>query len=342
MVGIRDIAKMAKVSTATVSRVLNNDPDFRVSEETRNKVLQIAKRYNYQVDKIKLFEGGLGNRLAIFTRSRADEKKSDLFYEKLKDNVIYFASTAGFHLDIHYLRETDFDSLRSDYLAVINLGNISQAGIDLLRRLSSNLIFVNSAPNDKLYDAVIPNLNQAMVDVVEHLISAGFQRIGFIGGETNQWNPDGQDIVIDNHRYLTFIKMMTRFKLYQEEDVYLGKFSVEEGYRLMMEAIDSHRPLPQAFIVASDELALGAVKALNEEGIAIPDQVALFSFNNSEIAKYSSVPLSSVDIPNKELARTAIDLVKSRQGGRTIPHKVIVPTSLVVRESSRPNKREGD
>jgi len=95
------------------------------------------------------------------------------------------------------------------------------------------------------------------------------------------------------------------------------------------------RDLPSAFFVASDLMAMATLSALYDNGIAVPDEVAVIGLSNIEMSKYSNPPLSTIDVPTKELGIVAVDLLLDRiDGNALLPQKVLLPTNVIVRSST--------
>ncbi|MFT8406555.1 MAG: substrate-binding domain-containing protein, partial [Liquorilactobacillus nagelii] len=133
--------------------------------------------------------------------------------------------------------------------------------------------------------------------------------------------------------------------LYKSKYVYVGKFSVESGYQMMKQAIkDLQEKLPHAFFAANDSIAVGALRALNEAGISVPDRVSMVAFNDTSIAKYVSPSLSCVRVDTEEMGRTGLmmleELYQTKNKVKRSPRKVTIGTSLVFRESSFQKKTD--
>lgn len=116
------------------------------------------------------------------------------------------------------------------------------------------------------------------------------------------------------------------------EDIYIGEYTMSHGYELMKKAIKK-KNVPKAFFVASDPMAIGALRALQEAGLSVPSDVALVAFDDIEAARFSSPPLSTVKVYTKEMGQTGVKLLMDRINGRNLPIKVTIPTSLVIRQS---------
>ena len=124
----------------------------------------------------------------------------------------------------------------------------------------------------------------------------------------------------------------------EPEHVLVGEYSMHEGFRLMKEAIKGGS-LPDAFFIASDSMAIGALKALQEAGLQVPRDTAIVSFNGIDEAEYASTPLSTVKVYTEEMGRTGVKLLLDRLNGRTVPLAVTLPTSLIVRQSCGSQER---
>jgi len=116
----------------------------------------------------------------------------------------------------------------------------------------------------------------------------------------------------------------------------MGSFSVSDGYELMKQAIAEHKDqLPSAFFLGNDSMAIGALKALHEAQISVPDQVSVIGVNDISVSKYLHPPLSTVEIFTEVMGETAVDLLLERLDDRKISKQVILSTKLIIRESSK-------
>ncbi len=138
-------------------------------------------------------------------------------------------------------------------------------------------------------------------------------------------------------RLLAFKNYLTKKQLYQEKYVKIGNFSSESGYSMMKELIENlGEQLPTAFFMASDALAVGALRALQEADIPVPDRVSLIAFNDTSIAKYVYPPLSTVTVFTEEMGRQGLQLLHEefQHAELTIPRMVTLATTLTLRKSS--------
>ena len=123
-------------------------------------------------------------------------------------------------------------------------------------------------------------------------------------------------------------------------DRYIGeKFTRAVGYELAQKAIQSGQ-LPEAFLIGADPMAMGVYRAFSEAGIRIGKDIRMISIDNIEDTEYLSPPLTTVMIQAYQMGRCAVDLLEQRLAGRTVPVKVVLPASLVVRESCRKENKK--
>lgn len=142
-------------------------------------------------------------------------------------------------------------------------------------------------------------------------------------------------VTVDNRKQL-FIDIMKKHNLYNPDYVYNGnKISFGEGYRLINEVTKSGH-VPTAFFIANDTMATGALRALYEAKIHVPNDISIIGFNDLPTSKYLIPTLTTVKVPMIFMAETAIELLQERiYKERALPKKVLVPSELVIRKSCR-------
>jgi LacI family transcriptional regulator len=151
--------------------------------------------------------------------------------------------------------------------------------------------------------------------MVDYFVEKGHKRIGFIGGSDRNIDTGKPSMDI---REWSFRQSAAYYGYLNEEYIFISeRFTVDDGYRMGKELLKKEI-LPTALCVASDTLAVGVLQALNEGNIQIPEQVAVFSINDVNIAKYLSPPLTTIHIDIPCICETALDLLRNRvlYGGR--------------------------
>lgn len=340
MATLKDIAQQAHVSVSTVSRVLNYDATLSVSDDTRSNILRIADELNYQKSKkaatsLSPLEPKIRGRILIVTWYSSLQELEDPYYLSIRLGIEEECKNQQLQI-IETLHLSGVDSLpqqRYDADGVIAIGKFSQTQIDFLETLAPQLVFVDSNPNPQKFTSVVADLAGATTLVLKHLLDLGHTHIGFIGGR-DFVGEQQQLLAIDDIREQTFTEFMRLKQRFHAEDVYIGKFHVSDGYSLMKTAIAKGN-LPTAFFIASDSMAIGALKALHEAGIAVPEQVSLFGFNNIATSEFSQPALSTVHLHTHDLGRYGVKMLSERlrDTHMVLPVQMILPTELIMRDS---------
>jgi len=220
-----------------------------------------------------------------------------------------------------------------DVDAVIAIGKFSDEQVQTLSQLTGNLVFVDQDQLGHGYDSVVTDFDVAVQQVVDYFWQHDQHEIGLICGSES--TTDGKLDVLDP-RYTAYCRDLQERGAFDPKLVFTGDYTSESGYEQMQAAVTRlGAKLPHAFFVSNDPMAAGALKALRENEIAVPDRVSLFSFNDTTIAKYVFPELSSVHVNTEMLGAEAADLVADRlQTGRQTPQRVTIGTELIVREST--------
>lgn len=336
MATIKDIASRSNFSSATVSRVLNNDEKLSVSFETRKHILDIARELGYKTLQERKGERLKGNdtgpKVGILLSLSVEEEQNDSYFLSIRRGIERECVKQGFTAtELLRLSNLSYDQISSDLENLIVIGRINPEIPESFNNRLKNIIYINNCQAEDQFDSVVIDFEKATRSAVEHLLNQGFQRIGFIGGkETEYYNNVKQEI--EDTRMTSFQSIMKDSGLYDEQSVLIGEFSMKSGYDQMKLAIEKG-DLPEAFFIASDGMAIGALRALQEANVSIPDDVAIVSFNDIEMAQFASVPLTSVKVFTEEMGRIGVKMMAERLGGRELPLKVTVPTRLVIRDS---------
>ncbi|WP_163539984.1 LacI family DNA-binding transcriptional regulator [Gracilibacillus sp. YIM 98692] len=335
MATIKDIAAQSKVSPATVSRVLNHDETLSVSEETRQRVMEAAQRLNYQTKRVKKKKNKkeINYKVGIFLCQTIEEELSDPYYLSIRQGVESECDRLGIETtEIYRIQNFQMSKLNVDLDGLIVIGKLNKEVVESLHQKISHFTYIDYSPDPKKYDSVVIDFQQSTNRALDHLLDLGYQQIGFIGAQHGEHTKGNEMRYFEDERHTVFKEKLTELGKYIEDQVFIGEFTMTDGYRLMKESITQGN-VPEAFFIASDPMAVGALRALQEEGIRVPDDVAIVSFDNVEMAKFASCPLTTVHVRTKYMGNIGVKLLVERLQGREIPLKVTVPTDFVVRES---------
>ncbi|WP_409273439.1 LacI family DNA-binding transcriptional regulator [Neobacillus sp. SCS-31] len=328
MATIKDIAKKARVSIATVSRVLNYDPSLSVSDETKKRIFEAAEELSYKKRGTKKFSS---TKIAIIHWYTEIEELNDLYYMSIRLGIEKRCKQHGISIEKYFL--DDIDELKKpDIMGIIAIGKFSEKQVNLLDSITGNIVFVDSSPSDEKFDSIVIDFKAATKRVLDYIIAKGHTEIGYIGGRETFKD---QTAEIADEREITFRSYMKELGLFKEDAFYIGAFKVESGHELMAKAIKDHGSrLPTAFFTGNDSIAIGAMRALHEAGIDVPGRVSVIGVNDISISKYIHPPLSTVKIYTELMGETAVDTLVERLDGRTVAKKVYIATKLVLRKSS--------
>ena len=276
MATIKEIAEIVGVSSAAVSRVLNYDEGISVSEETREAIFATAEKIGY---KKKVIYPKIENVALLYFTDNEDELE-DVFYRGVREEVIKQAKKMNIRLQI-YDRRDGMSVIPRDLNAFIAVGWLTRKEINQLYKICPRGVFIGTSPDEKLFDAVRPNMDSFVTQMVDYFVEKGHKKIGFIGGSDRNIDTGKPSMDI---REWSFRQSVAYYHCLEEEYILISeKFTVDEGYRMGKELLKKSS-LPTALCIASDTLAVGVLQALNEKGIQVPEQMAVFSINDVNIA----------------------------------------------------------
>lgn len=332
MATVKEIAQKSGYSPATVSRLLNNDPNLSITADTKNKILEIANKLGYWKDHQ---EKRIRPTIALLYRVNHQEQLQDEYFTSLKQALISTVEQEALKMKTFYDIDDliDHASLFQGFIGV-GAGPIEDAKLRQLHKMLPNGVFVDTNPAPELFDSIRPNLTLTVKNAIDLFIDNGHKKIGFIGGAGQKHNHiqenDARAVAFAN-----YIKARKRDAQYMFVE---GQFSVENGYKLGKQVLAKCKDdLPDAFLIASDTLAVGVLQAFNEENVNIPQDTAILSINNSNIVKYVSPPLSSYNIDQQEMIDMALNMLTNLIINHERAHiDVNMNTNLVVRKSFVP------
>lgn len=327
MATIRDIAKLAGVSPATVSRVLNYDQELSVAQETKQRIFEVAEELNYTKHKRANKIGKAVIRLVQWYDEA--EELADLYYLSIRLGIEKKAE----ELNIQVRRETLNELSDIQVSGTIALGKFDAEQIRQLKEIDENLLFVDFDGMSLGLNSMVVDFDQSVDLVIDHFIRHGHQKIGILSGEEktkHNFQP------IEDPRLLAFKLKMKQINLYRPEFTLTAAFSMEGGKKAMVDFLSKTQELPNALFASSDALAVGAMQAIQSAGLRIPEDISVIGFNDVSVAKYVSPALTTIKVETEwmgELAvSTILDLAKEFS---PVPRKIMLGTKLIQRESTK-------
>lgn len=335
MATIKDIANEAGVSISAVSRILNLDKTLNVSEETRKKVLNIAESMNYvtikqRKNKLKSYNIG------IVCSFNQDKELSDPYFLSIRMAIEKKCTEKNIEFKSLYINSFSKEVISSykNLDGIIAIGIFNDYEINVLKEVFSSIIFIDSSPEEWEFDSVVVDLKYGAKKALEYLYSLGHRDIGYIGAKVLPHNGDDKNELI-NYREATYNSFMHNINNFKEEWVFKGRFTPEDGYILMKEALRL-KEIPTAFFIASDPMAIGAYKAIDEEGYSIPDDISIVGFDDIATAQYLSPSLTTVKVFTDYMGETALNTLMERiKDERVLSKKIVLPVKLIIRDSCK-------
>jgi LacI family transcriptional regulator len=325
---IRDVAREAGVSVATVSRVLNNSGPVR--SETRVRITQVASRLNYTPNSAAR---SLSTRQTSTVGVLLPDLYGEFFSEVIRgiDQVV---QAEGWHLLVsssHNERSAIEAALRVmrgrvDGLLVMSPDLDAQA-------LTSNLperlpvVLLNCEVDARTWDTINIDNYAGAYAMARHLVWLGHRRIGLVTGPAR--NHDARERLRGCLAALAAAGLESR-----AEERAAGDFSEASGHAAALRLLELE-PRPTAIFAMNDSMAIGAVSALRERGVAVPADVSVVGFDDIPIARYVSPPLTTVRVSIPTLGERAtqrlFEVLKCGGGQQRVQE--LLPTELVVRNS---------
>ncbi|WP_046175556.1 LacI family DNA-binding transcriptional regulator [Domibacillus indicus] len=330
MATIKDIAEQAGVSIATVSRVLNYDPRLSVSADTKQKIFEAAEQLDYK--RKRPAKKSVQDTVALVHWYTEEEELNDLYYRSIRLGIESGCQEHGLTVQKMLYSELNSNE-KSSIKGIIAVGKYSEAQVEKLSEWSKRIVFVDFSPENEAFDSVLTNFSKVTEKALDYLWETGARRIGYIGGREQFQDKSG---LVADKREQTYKRYMIDKKAFHEEDMLVGTYSADEGYAMMKSCIEQRgTELPEAFFSASDTLAIGALRALNEAGIAVPGRVSLISVNDISVSKYVYPPLTTMKIHTEFMGETAAGLLAEQLKEDRIPKKVVLPSELIVRGTTK-------
>jgi len=335
---IGDIAKLAGVSRATVSGVLNNSPT--VGAKTRKKVLAIIDEHNFKPNEVAralaLNQTGLIG-LIVKDISNPLYNKIALGVEEVCDEHGYSMIISNTHVD--YDRQIKNINIlkrrRVDGLIIFPLQRMTELD-DFHTMVKEKYPFVLLAELPEVSADIIRADDQTgSFNATTHLIKLGRRKIAYISGPVN---------ALASTRRLNGYKqaLLDNNLEFDERLVLHGGWRNIDGYNTGLDLVAGNSDLPDAVCCYNDSVANGFIRALIESGKRVPEDVAVIGVDDSHVSSYLETSLTTVAQPTKKIGRMAAEMLINRIKNKTkkyVPQKILIETQLMIRETCGANKK---
>ena len=327
---LEKIAAIAKVSRSTVSRVINDDPD--VSEKTRIRVKQVIEQINYQPNRIaRSLAGGRTGVIGLMVPMRVSALFTDPFFSIIIQGVCSACNRLDRYVMLwlgepEYERRTVRPFLQNHILDGVIIASmlIDDPVLEALIEGDLPFILIGRYPVNSDVSYVDVDNQNAAFEMVSHLVRIGYRRIAMITGPLN--------MIAGYDRLEGYKNAMRAYGLPVDEGMIAkGDFTEQGGYFAMQQLLPRK---PEVVFAASDTMAFGALRAIKDAGLKVPEDMGIVGFDDMPFAINTDPPLTTIRQPIQRsgeiAAQTLIDMIDHPN---TAHHHIILPTELVIRSS---------
>ncbi|URN96760.1 MAG: LacI family transcriptional regulator [Candidatus Pristimantibacillus lignocellulolyticus] len=328
---IKTIAEMAGVSISTVSKIINNYDD--VSQKTKEKVLEIMKQTGYAPsNSAKTLATKKSNLIGVVFAGELNIDFTHPFFVEVLNSFKKQMGILGY--DLLFFSNVKFHA-EGDYVArckhfqvdgcIVIAGQEVEAAIYELDQSNIPCIGVDLVLEGQHSGYIMSDNYKASSKVVEHFYLMGYRELGFIGSDYSE---------ISNSRKMGYIDAIKGFGLPLKEEWFDNgeDFFEDSGFRAMETMIQSGS-LPRAIFAASDLLAIGAIRALQKNGLRIPEDVAIVGCDDISVCQYTTPTITTVRQNKERLGKLAAHMLFDIINKQAMASSVLLESELTVRES---------
>jgi DNA-binding LacI/PurR family transcriptional regulator len=338
MSGIKDVAREAGVSTATVSHVINNTR--YVSDEVRARVMRAIEQCRYYPNAhARTLASGRSRIIGLVISDIANP-----FFPELVKSIEAAAFERGYDI---VLSNTNYDTERTSHYVrrfierkvagvAVMTSEMDRKLVEELARREVPVVFLDVGETGLHMNNLRVDYDQGIEQAILHLVALGHRRIAFIGGATN--------LRSSKRRLEAFRQTMQQLFPDAPELVFYGNLKIEGGRRAASEILATHPAnLPTAVVAANDLTAIGAISEFRAAGLQVPRDMSVVGFDDIAFAALNEPALTTVNLPRDELGRRAVEvLIKSLEDARQEGVEIRIPTNLIVRQSTAPARIQPD
>lgn len=322
-VTVNDLAKVSGYSQPTVSRALNNSD--LISTEVKQKIQALARKMNYRPNIAAKSLAGQKTGIIGFYIFQMEHAMHPTLSQVLQ-GATKVAAQEGYNLLMVLTGEGSGKGEISarNYLdgIIIPTQETTDYEIQQLEEQGIPFVLVNRKVNENQFVANI-DYEKVALEIIGHLASMGHRRVAYLSGPEEFWI---------NRALLSGYRQASERLLGGLQLIRFGEWSEEEGYRLANELLELPDP-PTAFF-GEDFLIVGALRAIKEKQLRVPEDIALVGINDVPLIASLDPPLSSVRLPMDKLGEEAAKLLIKIISGQKDKQEIFLPGELIVRESS--------
>ncbi|MBN1439258.1 MAG: LacI family DNA-binding transcriptional regulator [Anaerolineales bacterium] len=328
---IEEVAKLSGVSRSTVSRVINNDP--HVKESTRARVLEVIRQVNFRPNAVaRGLASGRTRIIGLIFPTAQSSLFTDPYYPGLVQGITAACNASDYSVML-WLASQEQERSKINQVAsnsildgvIIASYLIDDPILESLTKSKVPFLLIGRHPSKSDLNYIDSDNMRGAREAVVYLLQLGRRRIATITGPKN--------MIAGIDRQEGYERAFRERGLTPDPELVVeGDFTESGGYNAMMRLIPR---TPDAVFVASDAMALGALRALNEAGQRVPEDVALVGFDDLPSAAHLDPPLTTVRQNIQRMGQLAAEtLIQIIAEGAAPPHRLVLPTELVIRAST--------
>ncbi|MCL5071040.1 MAG: LacI family transcriptional regulator [Actinobacteria bacterium] len=335
VITIKDIAKEAGVSIGTVSKFFNKRSV--VSEKLSAQIQKVISKHNYRINiSASSLRGKITKMIGVIIPD-----SSSLHFSFVIKEIEKLAHEFGYSVVVCN-SDNNFDA-EVEYMNVLKSRNIdgliiipSEENIRILEGLDlekTPVVLINRRIKNSNVDFVNIDMYDALIKAINYLVELKHKKIALMIREVN--------LAQSKERLKAYKDGLKNNNIdFNKNFIINGPgFFVEDGYNDMVKILSLDNK-PTAVIVYNDNMAIGAIKAVKDHNLKVPDDFSVVGFDNSFIDDYLEPTLTSLNFPKEEIAIRAFNLLLARMNGdKSLPKDIIVSSSLVIRNSTGENKK---
>ena len=324
---MKEIARIAGVNISTVSRALNNDR--AISEEVKQRIGAIAEQHDYKRRKVT-------GRNVLYVIDKRFFVLTSHFYNRVIQGIEEEVRKRGYVFQFGSLEPDQFTLGSLDIRNIAGMIVTSWYHDDFIRevhRIGVPMVLVDYYLPTRDISAILPDKMDGIAKGVEYLASLGHRRIAYLKGDTTAQG--GADRLLGFHRAVKMFGLDPDGNLLIDCDL-----TIKSAYEATKGFLQATAEPPTAMMAANDIVAMGAMEAIKEQQLKIPEDISVLGFDDIELASQVIPHLSTMHVRKRTMGRLAVRRLMEIIAGKTVEYsKIVLEPTLVVRESTGPPAR---
>ncbi len=318
---IKDIAKESGYAVGTVSRVLNNQAN--VSEEARRIIIEIVEKHNFSLNNVaKNLKQQVNKSIAILVKGN-DNQLFAAMVENLQEYITkrgYFVVVTYFDEDENEVEKAISTIMEQKPMGIIFLGGIKSNFQKSFSKIKVPCVLATNAFIDLDFEnlaSVTVDDKKAAFDAIMHLIDNGHRNIGVVGGDLKL-----SDISSKRYEGVKLAHKERNLNFDINSQYVVCRYSLESGYEGCKKLIANNKNITAVFAM-SDVMGIGAMRAIHDMGLKVPEDISVIAFDGLDIGKYTFPRLTSIKQHKKDMAKKCVELLVAKIEGLNSPTMAI-------------------